>query len=61
MNESLKDVNTTFHTASTIDMRLSPSPLLYDVNITGTKNIFQISVMIKPMILNCVKNGYNEC
>ena len=37
--DSLKGVKTIFHCASMIDIRCSPSPLLYDVNVNGTKNI----------------------
>eukprot|EP01084_Bolivina_argentea_P131448 232016_1 len=39
VNSSLKGVQTIFHCASVIDVRYSPSPMLYNVNVNGTKNI----------------------
>ena len=53
VNESLKDINTIFHTASMIDIRYSPSLLLYDVNVNGTKNILNFC-NDKTNIDNCV-------
>ena len=41
INKTLIGINTIFHTASVIDIRYSPSPLLYDVNVNGTKNILK--------------------
>ena len=52
--ESLKDINTIFHTASMIDIRYSPSPLLYDVNVNWTKNILNFC-NDKTNMDNCVK------
>eukprot|EP01084_Bolivina_argentea_P131447 232015_1 len=41
VNNSLKDVQTIFHCASVIDIRYSPSPMLYNVNVNGTQNILR--------------------
>ena len=35
----LQGINTIFHCASVIDIRLSPSPMMHDVNVNGTANI----------------------
>ena len=39
VHRGLQDIHTIFHCAAVIDIRLSPSPALYNVNVDGTNNI----------------------